>query len=125
MTAKELAEKLNGCTSCREISMEDRQRAAESGLVVVFGYSSDCVEFRGAINEMVEDMDGDTFWPAKHGVYQAPVRCDPAKNVVKAVWHDKGGPYWTFETDIPHETFNVYDGGELFCVGIVFSTDGL
>ena len=44
---------------------------------------------------------------------------------IKAVWHDKGGPCWTFETDIPHETFTVMEDGEPFCVGIVFSMEAL
>lgn len=35
-----------------------------------------------------------------------------------------GNPCWSFETEIPHETFRIYEDGEdneLFCVGIVFS----
>lgn len=30
---------------------------------------------------------------------------------------------WTYETDIPHETFMVYMDGEPYCRGIVFSID--
>jgi len=33
--------------------------------------------------------------------------------------HDK------YETDIPHETFDIYEDGEKFCRGIVFSIDSL
>ena len=42
----------------------------------------------------------------------------------EAVW-GAGGVSWTFETDIPHETFNIYENGELFCVGIVFRMEDL
>ncbi len=44
---------------------------------------------------------------------------------LKAVWDDTGNPCWTYETDIPHETFEIYEDGELFCIGIVFSTKDL
>lgn len=27
---------------------------------------------------------------------------------------------WRFKTEIPHETFEIFEDGELFCVGIVF-----
>lgn len=37
------------------------------------------------------------------------------------MWHDGGCPCWTFETDIPHETFTIVEDGEIWCVGIVFS----
>jgi hypothetical protein len=30
---------------------------------------------------------------------------------------------WTYKTDIPHETFEIYDNGKLYCRGIVFSVD--
>lgn len=42
---------------------------------------------------------------------------------IKAVWHDEGGPCWTFETDIPHEIFTIFEDGEPFCEGIVFSME--
>ena len=43
----------------------------------------------------------------------------------KAVWHDKCGPFWTFETDIPHETFTIMEDGAPWCIGIVFSVADL
>lgn len=30
---------------------------------------------------------------------------------------------WIYETDIPHETFMIYEGGEPYCRGIVFSVE--
>ena len=32
---------------------------------------------------------------------------------------------WSFETDIPHEIFMIYDDGNPYCEGIVFSIDDL
>ena len=30
---------------------------------------------------------------------------------------------WTYRTDIPHETFMIYEDGEPYCRGIVFNID--
>ena len=32
---------------------------------------------------------------------------------------------WCYKTDIPHETFMIYDDGEPYCRGIVFSIEDL
>ena len=50
MTAKELAEMLTGREYGMEITRGEAQRAADAGLVVVYGYSDDNVEFAGAID---------------------------------------------------------------------------
>jgi hypothetical protein len=106
-------------------------------LVVVYGYSDDNVELRGAIDEEVGAWNGATIRLTKTGVLQGPT-CDSAENcncpyfaaaknaakTIEAVW-GAGGVSWTFETDIPHETFNIYENGELFCVGIVFRMEDL
>lgn len=140
MTAKELASLLNGREFMGEITPAAERQAADAGLVVVFGYSDDNMEFRGAINGEVDCYDGGTAYVTISGLLQDPA-CDTAEDctcpyfaatkraakTIKAVWHDEGGPCWTYETDIPHETFNIYEDedGELFCVGIVFSVEDL
>ena len=137
MTAKELAIELNGREYGMEITKDEARQAADAGLVVAYGYSDDNVELRGAIDEEVGAWNGVTIWLTKDGVLQGPA-CDSAKNcncpyfaaakntakTIEAVW-GAGGVSWTFETDIPHETFNIYEDGELFCVGIVFSMEDL
>lgn len=137
-TMKEFAEMLSDRSIGEEICKDEGKRTADLGLVVAYGHSDDNVELRGAINEEVGAWSGTTIRLTKDGVLQEPA-CDSAENcncpyfaaaknaakTIKAVWHDEGGPCWTFETDIPHETFNIYEDGELFCVGIVFSTEDL
>lgn len=136
-TMKEFAETLSGRSIGEEICKDEEKRAAGLGLVVVYGYSDDNVELRGAIDEEVGAYDGTTIRLTKTGVLQGPA-CDSAENcecpyfsaaknaakTIEAVW-GAGGVSWTFETDIPHETFNIYEDGELFCVGIVFSVEDL
>lgn len=137
MTMKEFAKLLSGREYGMEISKDEEQQAADAGLVVAYGYSDDNVELRGAIDEEVGAWDGTTIRLTKTGVLQGPA-CDSAENcecpyfaaaknaakTIEAVW-GAGGVSWTFKTDIPHETFNIYEDGELFCVGIVFSMEDL
>lgn len=135
MTAKELAALIAGREVGKEITIEEARRAAEAGLVVVYGYSDDNVEFVGAIDDEVGAYEGATVYLTKAGILQEPdcgqddcpyyaVAKKMAKSI-KAIWHDEDGPCWTFETDIPHETFTVIEDGEPWCVGIVFSVEDM
>lgn len=136
MTSKELAVMLDGNQYGSEIDRVTEKVAADNGLVVVFGYSDDNVELRGAIDDEVGAFDGTTFHVTRSGVigdiddtdddkryeiYQALSRAEK----ITAVWHDTGEPCWTYETEIPHDTFRVLEGEELFCVGIVFNIGDL
>lgn len=131
MTAKELAAQLDGNKYGNEITKEQEAIAADNGLVVVFGYSDDAVELCGKIDDEVGAFDGTTFYVTQDGVLKEP-ECgydgckyfEAAKasaREIKAIWGNTGNPCWSFESDIPHETFRIYEDGELFCVGIVFS----
>lgn len=53
MTAKELTAMLDGREVLGEISRVESETAKEAGLIVVYGYSDDNVEFRGAIDDEV------------------------------------------------------------------------
>lgn len=136
MTSKELALKLTGREIGREITREEEQQAKESGLVVVFGYSDDTMEMVGAINAEAGAYEGGTVYVTKSGMIDQAVvdDCDRCgyfqiarkrAKAITAVWHDEGGPCWTYKTDIPHETFEIMEDGEVFCVGIVFSTQDI
>lgn len=136
-TMKEFAEMLSDRSIGEEITKDEERQAADAGLVVAYGYSDDNVELRGAIDEEVGAWNGATIRLTKTGVLQGPA-CDSAENcecpyfaaaknaakTIEAVW-GAGGVSWAFKTDIPHETFNIYEDGELFCVGIVFSVEDL
>ena len=135
MTAKELAEMLDGREYGDEITYEEEQLAKENGLVAVFGYSDDNAELRGAINDEVGCYDGGEFYVTKAGLLYEPDcgddRCSyyraamSAAKKVKVIWHDEGYPCWTYDTEIPHEVFRTYEDGEYFCEGIVFSINDL
>lgn len=135
MTAKELSEMLSGREYGTEITKDEERQAADTGLLVLYGCSDDNVEIAGTYNDEVGAYNGAIVHLTKTGVLQEPncgqedcphyAAARDATKSVQAVWNDKGGPCWTFETDIPHETFNIYEDGELFCVGIVLSVEDL
>lgn len=121
MTAKELAQALDGREVGYEIDELYEKRARESGLLVVFGYSDDNTEFRGAIDDELGSYNGGVFFVSRAGVSED---AEDGGRRIDAVWGDsEAGASWSYITDIPHETFNIYEDGELFCVGIVFSMD--
>jgi len=129
---------LSGREAGAEITPGETQDAKDAGLVVVCGYSDDDVELYGAIHKEVGAYEGMRIYVNEGGILQEPdcssveECCCPyfetirrAARSIDAVWHDEGGPCWTFATTIPHETFIIFEDGEPFCEGIVFSMEHL
>jgi hypothetical protein len=134
MTRDELAALLNNREHGSEIEKSEETMAMEAGLVVVFGYSDDNVELRGAISEELGGYGGTTFAITREGLPTNRCRDDDCpyfaeitkKGVAitavwRDVWHNRADPNWTFDTDIQHSTFMIMEGGEPFCRGIVFA----
>jgi hypothetical protein len=127
VTAKELAQILNGREIGNEISKTECDRAEKDRLVVIFGASDDLAEIRGAVYDEVSCYDGGfiyfvegTIYETKCGDDECPHEESRRENakVVEAIWGQ--GPSWTYKTEIPHETFDILEDGEVFCRGIVF-----
>lgn len=106
MTIFDFAEKLNGREYMSEITALEEEIAKELGFVVVFGYSDDNAEFRGAIEDEVGCFDGGRVF-------------EEGDKYIDAVW-GKGEFDWTFNTNIPHATFDIFEDNEKYCKGIVF-----
>lgn len=108
MTLKEFAEMLNHRQYLHEISNEEEKIAKELGFVVVFGYSDDCAELRGAICDELDCFDG--------GVLEH----EDLPAVIYANWCPEDiDCAWAYGTQIPHEKFYIYKDLDLYCVGIV------
>lgn len=133
MTREELAAKLNGRQYRSEITPDEEKAAKAAGLVVVFGASDDLVEFRGAINDEADRYDGGTVLLYEGTLYQGEeCDCSHAQKAreeakkhgreIEAVWCGKGrdGFDWSYDTDIPHSTFDIFQGDDPYCRGIVF-----
>lgn len=137
MKKEELAALLNGREYREEMSTAEELQAKESGLVVVFAYSDDNCEFRGAICEEIGCWRGDRIFFNKDGSNftdgngNAPLaymqdKSHPEANMIEAVWSpEEPACSWIYQTEIPHSTFDVLEDGELFCRGIVFSVSDL
>jgi hypothetical protein len=130
VTAEELAKMLDGREMGQEIFHDESVIAKASGLVVVFGYSDDNVEFRGAVDYEMGAYGGKKIRITPAGLVlnkcdedACPYYLEQRRNaaVLRAVWADTGQPAWTYDVPWPHSTFNVMEDGEVFCRGVVFA----
>ena len=123
MTKEELAARIDGCEYGRELTDAEIALAKESGLVVVYECSDDLIEFDGAIEQELDVYRGDTVHVCEHGAATEDMMEQPPDGrmqEIEAVWCPPEGGSWAYRTKIPHATFKVMEGEELYCTGIVF-----
>lgn len=128
MDIKEFANLISGRQyGYPQFTKEQLQIAKDNGFVIVYGASDDLMEFAGAIEDEGNCFDGGEVYFDKNGVTE-----NENDNCIEALWcdndsKDENGEIitWTYETDIPHETFIIYDDDETYCRGIVFSINDL
>lgn len=108
MTLKEYAKMLGNRTYKNEITKEEENLAKKLGFVVVFGYSDDNAELRGAIDDEIGCFDGGIL---EHKNLPSPIYADWCPQHSECAW--------AYRTTLPHETFNIYDEDGLYCIGIV------
>ncbi len=134
MDAKQLADMLDGREYGQEMTDAIFAAAKMSKMVIVFGASDDIMIFRGAITCEVDCFDGGTACLNYEGLIKN--KCDnedcpyfqkllQSAITIEAVWNTNGNPCWTYETAIPHETFDIVGDGDIYCRGIVFHMDAL
>lgn len=131
MNTRELAAIINGREYGSEITKEEAAAAKDAGLVVVYGYSDDNVELAGAIHDEINAWGGAALYLNSNGLLtndcgdeDCPyfVRKRAGATKIEAFWSDSDDEFpWTFETSIPHESFEIFDDGEKYCRGIVFA----
>jgi hypothetical protein len=127
---KELAKKLDKTQYPFTLSLAEVKYCKENDIVVVFGSSDDLMEFDGAIYEELGcyisgargyatcylDKDGNIFGADRENT---PKDLTNYKSI--KIWWCKDDKYsWQYETDIPHETFDIMEEDEFYCKGIVF-----
>ena len=144
ITKEQLAGKLNGCEIGSEITSAEEKLAKDSGLLVIFGASDDLCEFRGVINDEVGAWNGTTIYISHelrilesvdrddedvlkkhHLLDEARRRYRDAPIRIEALWAKEEGYSWTFTANVPVATFEVMEGDEHYCRGIVIDTAGL
>lgn len=102
----------------RNFPKELNTEAKEKGIVVVYGQSDDLMEFEGALYDEFGCYDGGTFYFDKDG------KCTKqtiTENKIQAIWCNKNCDWtWSYKTTLPHETFEMMDDDEKYCLGFVF-----
>ncbi|MCK0547871.1 hypothetical protein KJW28_09250 [Pseudomonas syringae pv. aptata] len=103
----------------------------------MYGASDDLMEFDGASSEEIDCYDGGTAHVDRQGVLPDRDSLEDDEEIAKyaarkkgakaieALWCKETGYSWTYQTDIPHATFEVLEDGEHYCRGIVFSLTDL
>lgn len=117
MDIKEFAKKINGREQgYPQFSEKEIRTAKRNGFVIVYGNSDDLIEFDGAIQDEYSCFGGGKI---SFGLDN--------ENVIEALWcnesalDEKGNViFWSYKTEILHETFMIYKYGESYCRGIVF-----
>lgn len=131
---KEFASSLDGRNESKVVTISKEIEAAKLGIVVVYGYSDDNAELSGAISDEFGCYNGGTMYLDKNGLFEdCEEECKYSKaakekcKTIEAIWDGSDGEYaWTYETDIPHATFDVLDEeGNKWCRGIVFDIKSL
>lgn len=126
---KEFAKSISG--NYHQFDKGEEQTAKENGFVIVYGCSDDLMEFRGAIDDEGNCYGGGKVFFNRNGTWKFAEDEENYPNWIKAIWcggeTDESGQEitWTYETEIPHETFMIYENGEPFCRGIVISIEDL
>lgn len=137
MTKESLAALLNGREYGEEITDAEEAQAKSSGLVAIFGASDDLCELRGAINDEVGAYEGAAPYVSADGKLLIEVADDDEDTlktygvldvardrIAKATridveWCKVPGYSWTLTTNAPHATFDIMEGADKFCRGIV------
>lgn len=130
MDIKNFADMLTGRQYGQEMTKKEEQQAKELGFVVVFGYSDDNAEFRGAIDDEVGCYDGMDIFLDENGILEeCECECKYSKlakekaAVISAIWDTEY--CWIYETKLPHAEFEIFDDDEKYCKGIVFDIKDL
>lgn len=131
-----IADMLNGREYGDEVTPEIRKMAKENNIVIVYGRSDDLMIFDGAIQDEVGCYEGGAAYVNHDGLFSPEddficSDCEYCKyiqierNKCKIIWAKwcMSNIAWTYLTDIPHQTFNILEDGEIYCRGIVFSLD--
>jgi hypothetical protein len=135
MNITEVAELLNGVQYAEEgkiLSLEFCKKLRDEGIVVVRGYSDDLIEFDGAISD---EFGADKIWINSDGIIHSECECvncpyfqkilKNAKYFIDPKWCETPEYAWTYDTNIPHDTFDVMEDEDKYCKGLVFKLSDL
>ncbi len=127
MTLKKFTERINGRQYLNELTDEDIQIAKENGFLIIYGYSDDNVEVDGIFRDEFGAYNGTTVFyrPSDKSVYESEDSRE-GDIEINCLWCAEDSEFtWSFKTSLIHETFEIYDGDEKFCLGIVIDINNI
>lgn len=115
-------------------SLADQERWKKENIVVVFGASDDLIEFRGAIYDEAWVSDNEPVFFTRAGFPLNRCVCDDSPYFAEMLGKDMSSitPIWSgsevdadwaYDTEIPHETFDIMEDGRIYCRALVFSIE--
>ena len=136
MNTQEFANLLNGRQYRSEITSEEEALAKENDLIVFFSYSDDTAVLCGAIDENLSAWDGCEIYFTKTTSNKIKLFSEEEYEEVRLSFLDfdidfktvKVNFVWSpeeldcsflVETDLPHHKFDILEGEDLYCRGIV------
>ena len=140
ISLESVKEQIHNCEYGHEMDKLDKDALKEAGIVIVYGYSDDNTEFEGAIYEEIGSYGGAYIRLTKDGLLENKCSDDDcpyyteeakkAKYYIKPKWCDGNADIktmiaWTYESNIPHITFDVLEDDEIFCRGMIFRLSDL
>ncbi len=136
MNKEELAAQLDKSQYPVRIDNKLLIEADKENLVIVYGASDDLIELQGAINDEAGAYNGGKITIDRKGIlpdWEVLMEDSPTKAqvreyfdrekrsaIIEALWDNEGYSF-TYKTSLPHATFEVLEGDEKYCRGIVFS----
>jgi|TARA_B110000196_G_scaffold302154_1_gene296890 hypothetical protein len=136
-TVKSIASELDGVEYPLYSNHPIFEKAKEAGVVVVFGSSDDMVIVAGAVKDddyvyqtgkRLLGTEGFIFGAGDIDTDEGLENYLTHKKAAKSIlvkWASEDELSWTYETEVPHETFYIMEDGERYCRGIVFHVDKL
>lgn len=123
MNIKEFAKSISGKEyGYPQFTKEEIEKAKENGFIIAYCSCLKWIEFDGSMRCTADCLEGVACFNL-HNHYIPGLDDDISfyKNKISVFCGNQAT--WSCETEIPHETFMIYEGGEPYCRGIVFSID--
>ena len=108
----------------QELSYQEEEALRQDGLVAVYGFGDDSIEFHGAIHDDCDCDKCDRIYVNRNGVSRVRNLND---SYIDVLWCSPDSiSLWSYRTNIPRQSFRIYDNNSLlYCVGFVFSIDDI
>lgn len=115
MLIKDFVSKIDGFEYPANKLYQLSNEAKENGFLIIFGMSDDLLVMQGLINNEIDANNGTQVKVGTIGVN------------VNVIWapQDKPNTSWEIKVDCPHETFNIMEDGDVYCIAVIIHKDDL